>query len=910
MAIDRVVLNKVLSEHAAKMPRHVSVRVLRENAWREWTFEEVWKLSRSAAGFLRRHGISSGRRVALYADNSPEWIFSYLGIYLAGGIVVPLDVQYTQRELQTLLDYAHCDLLLCSQSKRKTVDDLQIDIPIFEIDGESPIFVLEPIDPPADRSPDELMAVIFTSGTTGQPKGVCLSVGNIASNLAGVLKLNLVGPSDTVLALLPLHHCYAMTASVLVPLAVGGSITLCNSLRGPDILAATRDTGVSVILGVPKLFEGFDLAIRDKIKQTSKFKQQIFHCLMVLARTIRRRTSWNAGRFFFKTIHKTFGPRFRFFVSGGAKLDPAVAQRFIDLGFTITEGYGLTETSPVLAFNPPNRPKPGTVGFPIPGVEIKIDQPNPEGVGEIIVRGPNVMTGYDRRPDLTDEVIRDGWVHTGDLGFFDSEGYLHITGRLKEVIVLASGKNIYPEDLEHHFEQSPLIREICVMGVERSDGRVDRLSAVVVPDFDHLRRIRATGAVDVVRNEVARLSQLLPAYMHITDLKIITDELPRTRLGKLKRAEIRQMAFNELRYNPAAELTEEDRKLLELPGARNLIDLIRSVSRIDRPIVPADHLEFDLGLDSLDRISLDVILERDFGMKIPPEEVAQVNTVGDLIERLSGDRQNISAQADWNLILRQKISPPIDELFNLRRGFVRRGTIHALRFVGRSLSRRFFPLDIRGIENLPQSGPFLLCPTHSSLIDAVLIFMSLSQELGERMFFLGTAERFDSRVMRWIGRAGRVIPTATSDTLLTSLRRAAEVLERGGAVCVFPEGFITRDGFLQPPRPGAAILACHLNVPIVPVLIRGTYEILSYAHPGFRFRPVGLTFAPPISPASKAAYDNQDYAELMKKWFTAVSQMRNQDDAAGGPTAGKSPRIRSICNTAHIPQTGELPSKP
>ncbi len=880
-------LEDLIRCHAEQKPDVVAFRILREGRYRQWTYKEVWSQARSAAEWLREHGIGVQDRVALWAENSPEWAMAYLGIYLAGAVVVPLDAQYTEREVRTILDFAGCKLLLCNKLKKAIAGTLLPDT--STIDEDTPLFT----GPPGEvipRRPEELLAVIFTSGTTGDPKGVCLSVENIYSNLQGILKLNLVSSRDSLLALLPFHHSYALITSILIPLAVGGSATLCASLRGPDIIAAMRETKITVVLGVPKLFEGFDRAILDRVRRASSFKQRAFGFLTGISRKVRRGTGLNPGKIFFRSIHRTFGKSFRFFVSGGAKLDPAITERFLDLGIRIVEGYGLTETAPVVSFNPINRIKPGTVGVPLSGIEVKIDSPNSEGVGEIIVRGPNVMQGYDRRPEETAQVILNGWFHTGDLGFIDADGYISITGRVKEVIVLSSGKNIYPEDVERHYEKSPIVKEVCVMPVELSDGRVDRLCAVVVPDFDELRRIKATSVHDTIHQEITTLSQGLPTYMRVTDLKIVTNEFPRTRLGKLRRAEIRRMVFDEIPESVTI-LSPADQALLTVPLADRLLARIRDLTGYKGEILPGHNLELDLGIDSLSRVELGVILEQEFGMTIPPDQVIDVNTVGDLLRRLSGDMVRTNGRSSWREILQNPVLPPLTELFNLQRGYLRRGGLNLLRHTAVALSRQLFPMDIRGLKNLPADGAFLLCPSHSSLIDSVLVYMVLPDPLMEKTFFLGAAEYFESSLMRWLGRAGRVIPTATADTVLFSLRRAAEVLRMGSSVCIFPEGHITRDGYLQRPRPGAAILACELGVPIVPVLVRGTYEILSYAHPGFRFKPVGLTFGEPIFPPVKEKYENSDYANLMNLWQRTLIRLRLEDDASGSKTAGKSPRI-------------------
>lgn len=884
---------KILREHAERLGDRVAMRIKRDGTWREWTHRDLWNQARSAAARLHELGVSRGDRVALFADNSPEWVLAYFGIYLSGATVVPLDALFTDREVRTILGFAGCRAIIRSPAKSEIVEAVRTEAGIRDvIDLDDPkLFAGQPLETAETRGPDELMSVIFTSGTTGDPKGVCLTAGNFLSNVKSLLALDLVTEKDNFLSVLPLHHCYAFTVTALLPLSAGATTTFCASLRGPHIIETMRETGVTAFPCVPRILEGFDRAISDQTRRMGPWKRHAFRAIMRFSRKMRRMTGVSPGKLLFRSVHHAFGPKFRFFVSGGAKLDHDVCARLLDLGVNVIEGYGLTETAPVATLNPLRKPRPGSVGRPIPGEEVKIDAPGPDAVGEVLIRGPNVMQGYDRRPAETAAVLRDGWLRTGDLGYLDKDGYLHIAGRLKEVIVMASGKNVYPEDVERAYLQSPLVREICVMPVGSPNGRVERLRAVVLPNFDELNRRKASNIRDEVRRSITMLAQGLPSYMHITDLKLVTTEMPKTRLGKLRRAEIQRMAFEEVAEGAAEYVSPEDEALIATSQAKRLVAALRDVTVYTGRILPGSHLEIDLGIDSLGRVGLAVALEREFEVTIPEGELAEAAAVRDVLKLLSGKRERISAPAGWSVFLRQRPSPPLSEMFNRRRGPVARSGLDALRRCALRVSQRAFPLDVRGLERLPKNAPFLLCPTHASFIDPVLIYMSVPDDLVDKLIFLGAKERFASPVMRWVARTARVVLTGTTDTALVSMQRAAEALESGRPVCVFPEGFISRDGNLQPPQPGAGILACEMRVPLVPVLVRGTFDILSYAHPGFRLRPVGLTFSEPIEPPLKAHYAAADYKEIMSRWQRAIVRLRLEDDASGSRTAGRSPRI-------------------
>jgi len=885
-----------LQHHASQSPNRVALRAPRGEEYREWTYAQAWQAVLSAAGYLRGLGAAPGQRVAIYAENSPEWVLAYLGVAAAGCAAVPLDAQYTARELTGLLAFADCRVVLTTSTLRPALDAALPSTPVQRvvlIDGASHLFESPPLDPPPTLDPKGLLALIYTSGTTGDPKAVRLSLGAVESNIQDMMRLRMIGTADNLLSLLPLHHCYALTVTVLTPLAIGCCSTFCASLRGPDILRITRETTVTVLPGVPKLLEGFDRALAARLDALPPARRALFRALRAVSRFVRLKTGINLGRVLFRSIRKGFSPRFRFFTSGGAKLDAGIANRFLDLGLTIIEGYGLSETAPVLTFNPLARPKPGSVGRALPSVRLRIESPDTQGVGEIVASGPNLMDGYERRPEDTAAVLKDGWFHTGDLGYLDGDGYLFITGRAKELIVLASGKKVYPEELERHYEKSPIVKEVCIMGEELPDGRVERLCAVVVPDFDELRRRKSTDARVTLNAAFVQMAQSLPSYQRVNEVRIVSAEFPRTRLGKLRRAVIRKM-LREQRDNTPAEkpLDAEAEALLASPAAGALLARLRGLTHREGAILPSDHLELDLGLDSLARVELDVIMEREFGVKIPPEQAPDIATVGDLLRRLSGAAPAAAAARGWGEMLRERASPPLREIYDLNRSRLRRNALHAVRHALFRFGQRAFPIDVRGAHLLPR-GPFILCPTHASFLDALLVFTALPDRAQERMFFLAYEDLFRNAAMRLVARIGYVVLTATSDTLLPSLRRAIEALDLGWSVTIFPEGVISRDGALQRPRPGAGILSCHSGAPIVPCLIRGSFDTLSYANPRFRLVPLGLTFGAPIRPPQRPSFEAQDYADMAEAWRRAIVEMRRQDDAAGGPTAGRSPTVAS-----------------
>jgi long-chain acyl-CoA synthetase len=481
-----MILNKI-QEAADRHPETVAVQMKIGDHYQHYTYRQVVRHIASVAQSLSSDSIEKGDRVALLSENRPEWLFAYLATVSLGAVIVPLDAQLTEKEVALLLASAGAKAVFVSSA---TIQKLPRSGPLTVIsfdpgDGVPFSDMLtahsEAGLPPAPAAGD-LAALLYTSGTTGDPKGVMLSHGNLASNCVSCIKLDLVHPDDNMLCLLPLHHTYPAMAAMLLCFSTGATVTLLNSLKGPDILACMQETKISILLGVPQLFAGLRRAIFDAIQKKPAPVRMLVRLLLQLNGLLRKYLAVNIGAAAFGKVHAMFGPAFRLFASGGARLDPDVYTDMSNLGFTVIEGYGLTETSPVATFNPLSKQKPGSIGIPVPGVEVRIAEPDENGQGEIAIRGANVMLGYYKKPQETAEVIRDGWFYTGDLGYRDKDGYFFITGRSKEMIVLATGKKIFPDELEKFYVQIPSIKEICLLQGDRG------LEAAVVPDFDYLRR--------------------------------------------------------------------------------------------------------------------------------------------------------------------------------------------------------------------------------------------------------------------------------------------------------------------------------------------------------------------------------------------------------------------------------------
>ena len=863
-----------IREAAVRQPDKIAIRIKAEDGYHQYTYRQVLNGVASVARALTEQGIARGDRVAILSENRAEWIIAYLAAVSSGAVIVPLDAQLMEKEVALLLENSGSKAVFVSAACRQKLPRYAQPTVISFDSGTgisfSDLQTAHPDVPlPFETSDGDLAALLYTSGTTGDPKGVMLSQSNLASNLSSTLKLNLFNHRDNFLCILPMHHTYTAMACILLPLALGATITILNSLKGPEILSCIHETGVSVLVGVPQLFAGLRRAIFDEIQKKSLPVRLLVNLMLVFNSLLRKTVGINMGKVLFGAVHARFGPQFKLAASGGARLEPDVYTDMTHLGFTVIEGYGLTETSPLCTFNPLSKQKAGSIGIPVPDVEIKISNPDEHGQGEFTVRGPNVMLGYYKKPQETAEVLRDGWFYTGDLGYRDRDGYLFITGRSKEMIVLSTGKKIFPEELEKFYKQIPAIKEMCLIQGVRG------LEAAVVPDFDYLRKMNLSSSRETIAFEIEDLSKDLPPYQHITGLKIFKDPLPVTRLGKLRRSKVREL-YEKGGERAAKTVQDMDRSLLDDPVAKKLLVCVEHFSA-KKNIVPDDNLELDLGLDSLSRVELVVSIEESFGISLPDSFGSEVFTVKDTVLKLKellaggpmahGERRRIS----WAEILSQDPSAGLRDSLPLATGYLRNTALYLFKQLLALLFAIYGRLSTRGLENIPSRGTFIIAPNHLSFADAPAVIASLPWKIVSQTYFLGATEYFGGPFSSRIARLIHVIPLDMDTRLHSAMQMSAYVLRQGKVLCIFPEGSRSRDGSIKEFKKGIGIIARELNIPLVPVAITGTYEML----PPGRNVPVPskirVSFGTPLHP------ETLDYDGIVKKLYEAVVTMLGED---------------------------------
>ena len=626
-----------------------------------FTYQQLRHVADGVGQWLVRAGIGAGvagrARCAILAFNSPLWVATYLGVIASGNTAVPLDTAFTPHQVGKLLDDCGATLLFVDERSlavaKEAVAGRAVQLAMLDAPHENLPYVQEmvlasqPGFVPVAVKPDDVSAIIYTSGTTSDPKGVMLTDGNLTAELECIRKFVHVGPGDGFLGVLPLFHVLAQMANLFLPLGNGGKVVFLDSLNTQELMVGLRERHITVFCCVPQFFYLIHERIFGEVSKKGRLAEKIFALMRTLS-TASQRLGFNLGKVFFKKVHLQLGPDIRYFVTGGSRFDAQIGRDIQALGFQMLQAFGMTETTSGCFCTPPDANVIGSIGPPLPGLKAKVVNPkldeNGHLVGEIAFAGPTVMKGYYNRPEATAEVLKDGWLYTGDLGYVDAKGNYFITGRAKDVIVLSSGKNIYPEEIESYYLRSPWIKELCVLGLEsRKPGEPlsERLHGVIVPNFEALREHKIVNIREVIRYDVEGISATLPATKRILSYDIWQDDLPRTTTRKLRRNEIEKKLLALYASGTAEEITpkqrtfsDEDRIWLASPDVQSAMAVIAEAAGKDhrKDIHPDDNLELDLGLDSMERVELLTDMAHRLGAEVEDSAASEVYTVRELVE--------------------------------------------------------------------------------------------------------------------------------------------------------------------------------------------------------------------------------------------------------------------------------------
>lgn len=772
--------------------------------------------------------LGEGENAVIFAENRPEWIYAFYSIWLKKGVAIPIDNLATAQEAAFILNDCQPKIVFTSIEKQEIINQAitqsGIQTRVIIIDEPQSITVPDSLNAQVFPEPenDKTAVIIYTSGTTGSPKGVMLSYENLLTNVRAVTDhIPIYRPDSVVLVLLPVHHIFPLVGTLVIPLNIGATIAISPTMVSSDIMATLQKNAVTIIIGVPRLYAAIRKGIMDKVNNSF-----VARTLFALA---RKMNNPKFSKKVFGTVHKKLGGAIESLVSGGAALDAEIGADYQTLGFEVLEGYGMTEAAPMITFTQPGRVRIGSPGEVMKETKVKIEDE------EILASGPNIMQGYYKQPEETAKILRDGWLYTGDLGYIDKDGFLYITGRKKEIIILSNGKNVNPVELEEQLVQSPLIKE-C--GVFYHD---DQIQALIIVDESINNHSQGRTKEEILKWEVIEpFNKTVSSYKKIKGFYITDEELPRTRLGKLQRFKLASLAILSI-DEPVTETVIPDSP--EYRMIRSFLENEKS-----RKVLPHHHLEMDLGMDSLDNVSFQAWLVHTFGIDLGLAELAAFESVGKLAAFVSEKKTRMEeSHLDWTDIVKEKVSLKLPATWFTGRWMV---------YASRTFFHLYFRFKAKGTKNIPDA-PVIFVPNHQSIFDGLFIASFLRKHQMKNTYFYAKEKHFKQGWLKFLANRNNIIVVDLNKDLKESIQKMAEVLRQKHNLIIFPEGTRTTTGSLGQFKKTFAILSRELNVPIVPVSIKGAFEALpSGSHFPRPWKKVQIEFLPPVYP------DNHSYDSL------------------------------------------------
>ncbi len=805
----------------------------------EISYALVYAKIKKVKAALSEHGING--KIAIFADNSPMWAFALYGAWLNNSTVIPIDARSSVDEVAFILSDATPYSLCVS---RENIDVAKA--ALEKCEQKPQLIVLEELldgteEPDSEKNwkieceESDLALIVYTSGTTGNPKGVMLTFANLYANMKAVYDAKYFFDGIRVLTMLPFHHILPLMGTLIMPLSLGGRLSFPRTISPVDIAEVLQKYPVDMVVSVPRFYELLHTNIMVKIKQS-----KIASALFSLAKFV------NNEKFstkVFSAVHKKFGGQVKFWISGGAALDKKIWRDLETLGFGIREGYGMTECAPIITFPRIGRVRVGSPGEPLNGIEIRIVD------GEIVVRGGNVTQGYYNRPEETAESIKNGWLYTGDLGYVDEDGFLYITGRRKEIIVLPNGKNINPADLEIQLKRQNEA-EILEVGVMMLDNM---LQAVIRVSTDLVDRLGVEEAEKYVRdNFVIPYNRSTVTYKRIIKFVLTTEELPRTRVGKLKRHQL--PAYVESVSGTKIGNSEPE------PNTETYAELKTILAgQISMPVRVDAHMEMDLGLDSLGKIAMQSYIKENYGVDVTERDFEKYSTLRMFANFIDENRdnsfENQTKNVTWSDIIKSQPYPELPKL----------NPLHFLSiFLFKTFGKLFYKVEYRGEINIDTDKPVIIAPNHQCYLDGLFTIIPFSNKiLNKTYFFAKLRTILSGGFIRSYANSSNVIVMDINDNVSEAIRKLAEVLREGGRIVIFPEGTRTKDGTMGDFKQTFAILAKEMNVQVIPVAISGAFEAVkeNATIPNFGSKIV-LEYLPAISPKDDESYS--DFALRVK----------------------------------------------
>lgn len=800
---------------------------------RNVTFKELRKrVSLFALHTPKQEGV----KTLVFSENREGWVYAFFSIWQNKGIAVPVDATATPSDVAYIINdcqptsawVSKKNVEVMREAARLTGSQLQVNvIDDYELASVENVVDTDDDVDMTDVESNRTAVIMYTSGTTGNPKGVMLSFHNLCANMHGVaVEVPIFTEKRRTLMLLPVHHILPLMGTLIIPIIQGGGIAICPSLSGPDIMDTLCRGKIGIFIGVPRLWQTLYTGIKKKIDASWITRMLFAICAKAQNRTL--------SRIVFSSVRKKMGGHLDYCVSGGAALDREIGLGLRTLGLDVLEGYGMTETAPIITFTRPGDIIPGCVGLPLPSVECKLIN------GELCAKGDNLMQGYYNRPEETAAVIdADGFIHTGDLARIDEKGRVYITGRTKEIIVLSNGKNVQPAEIEYKLEKyDSMIKEVAVT----QDG--DMLKAIIVPQPAWAQGKSDAEMETLLKREVMEpYNRSVVNYKKVMSVFVYHGDLPRTKLDKLQRFKLKDILAGAATPAAAAPAVNEKELTAEFVILRDYINKEKKIS-----VKPTDHIETDLAFDSLDMVGLQGFIEQTFGMQLNADSMAtfrDIQAIADFIAK-SKTRSEVE-DVDWNSLIHAdttKLELPSTA-----------ATYPLCARMFKASFRLYNRLSIKGTENIPTDGPFIIAPNHQSMLDGPLAMTGMPWNQISDCYFYATEEHVQHPVLRYLAKRNNII-LMERKSLKNSILKLAQVLKDGKNIVIFPEGSRTHTGDVGTFKKTFAILSKELNVPIVPVCISGAYESLRRGTSFTKPHKITVEYMKPIFPKKNESYED------------------------------------------------------
>lgn len=823
-AIYTILLQEALEKFNNKECFHIK----RGNTYQTWTYNELYQDINALSDTLRSSGFSKNQKALLIGPNTPEWVIAYHAIIGAQGQVVPLDPNLSAEEIKTITSVTEPTVIFCAQEYLSTFQHLQNEFSsiksIICFQKRERVCDYESFLGTGDKNrkafseevnPEDEVAILFTSGTTGTPKGVVLQQKNLFTIGKAIPELLQIEPGsdEKILAVLPLYHVFGFAASIVATVTNGLQAVFVPELKGNLILEALNDKEVTILPAIPQLLTIFYQNIQSKVRNSGPIGRTLFSVLSLLSNTIGTIGGAPLKAKIYKRVHKGFGGKLRIIVSGGASLDKETFEGFTKMGFTVLEGYGLTETFGPISLCPIYNPVQGTVGPVIPPNEVTIDAPEGEQ-GEILLRGDCVFPGYYNNPEATAEVIdEEGWFHSGDIGYLDRNGYIVISGRKKEIIVLSSGKNLFPDELEQQYLSLPYIEELSIFGVK--EGSSEKAVALIVPSIELRSKYDEEDITNLFKEKFHDLHKNKTSYKIFSDFAVTKHPLPRTSTRKAIKGECRKI-YEEIKNNQnstarVVKLSVKEESLMNTPLFKTIHKAIIEQRGATVDITPKTTFGVDVSMDSLTFTALISNLEEKLKRRLPQEKLAMCDTVGDLYLAINSCAEKVQKKGAQTILVKPN-------------GFFARLLNNNIAALCRVISKVTWNLKVEGNKNL-SGGPYIFVSNHQSNLDPGWILTQFPDKLRNRTYTLGKDELSHIPFIHYLFKLFNILPIDRFGQFSDAVERAEELLNNNNSILLFPEGTRSIDGKLKEFKTGVGHIALATKATIVPIKVKGSYEI-------------------------------------------------------------------------------------